>query len=785
MKHYRDKMLQALAKKWPILAICATIIGLSYYTLISHYFRLSRVVAEVGKQDALYTIESTIFDWKINLRGPVTQPTQVGILAIDEKTLKQFGSWPFSRRYYEQAFRNLKSLGVKWIGYDVIFADDEVAGLPDIESALEAMAASADPKTVQASLELIQAAQATSPGDRSFRAGMEAFQNIVMGYFYFATKKEADLNLGQGQRFQGMEQIANSAIQGIDMPKGRRLEDYLITKAHGLVGNTDYLNHATTHFAFFNNDADDDAINRWITLVANIDGQLMPSLGLKTVAEYLNREIFVFFNDNGIESLALINRDDESDSIEIPVDANGKGRALINHRGYGRAFYHFSLGDAYANTFTAKERAALKDGILLLGGTATGTNDIRPNPFDPSVDGVENHAAFIDNVLTGRFYKRPAAIFTIERSIILVVGILFTMLLISGSALLSGSSVVVFLVGYYYFDKIVWFDKGIWAYMFLPCAQISLMFTTVTLYQYITEEREKKKVKGAFQHYLSPEVIDQVLDHPDQLRLGGEKKELTVFFSDVRGFTTISESLTPEKLCELMNEYFTPMTGIVLRSKGVLDKYIGDAIMAFWGAPLQLENSAVTACQASIDMLYALDKLREDFKSKGFPDIDIGIGLNTGPMSVGNMGSGERFTYTVMGDAVNLGSRLEGLTKEYGIKIMMSEFTHRKLPQGLFFTRDLDDIRVKGKNEPVKVFHLMRPDFLPSHDQIQTFITHFEEGRRHYTKQNWQESLAAFSRCLDMKPDDKASAMYIERIEHYKDEAPGQSWDGVYTFKHK
>ncbi|MFN7640353.1 MAG: CHASE2 domain-containing protein, partial [bacterium] len=299
MKHYRDKMLQALAKKWPILAICATIIGLSYYTLISHYFRLSRVVAEVGKQDALYTIESTIFDWKINLRGPVTQPTQVGILAIDEKTLKQFGSWPFSRRYYEQAFRNLKSLGVKWIGYDVIFADDEVAGLPDIESALEAMAASADPKTVQASLELIQAAQATSPGDRSFRAGMEAFQNIVMGYFYFATKKEADLNLGQGQRFEGMEQIANSAIQGIDMPKGRRLEDYLITKAHGLVGNTDYLNHATTHFAFFNNDADDDAINRWITLVANIDGQLMPSLGLKTVAEYLNREIFVFFNDNG------------------------------------------------------------------------------------------------------------------------------------------------------------------------------------------------------------------------------------------------------------------------------------------------------------------------------------------------------------------------------------------------------------------------------------------------------------------------------------------------------
>ncbi|MCX6129035.1 MAG: adenylate/guanylate cyclase domain-containing protein, partial [Proteobacteria bacterium] len=304
-------------------------------------------------------------------------------------------------------------------------------------------------------------------------------------------------------------------------------------------------------------------------------------------------------------------------------------------------------------------------------------------------------------------------------------------------------------------------------------------------YKYMTEEREKKMVKGAFQHYLSPEVIDQVLQNPDQLKLGGEKKELTVFFSDVRGFTTISETLTPEKLSELMNEYFTPMTSIVLRSKGVLDKYIGDAIMAFWGAPLQLENPAETACQAAIEMLYALDKLRMEFKAKGFPDIDIGIGLNTGPMSVGNMGSGERFTYTVMGDAVNLGSRLEGLTKEYGIKIMISEFTQAKLSKEKFFTRDLDDIRVKGKNEPVKVFHLIRPDYLPDAQQLRQFVSSFEAGRRAYKLQEWDESRRHFVACLQMKPDDKASSLYCERIDHYKEEAPGSSWDGVYTFKHK
>jgi adenylate cyclase len=315
--------------------------------------------------------------------------------------------------------------------------------------------------------------------------------------------------------------------------------------------------------------------------------------------------------------------------------------------------------------------------------------------------------------------------------------------------------------------------------------EVSLMFTLVTLYKYMTEEQEKKKVKGAFQHYLSPEVIDQVLDNPDQLRLGGQRKELTVFFSDVRGFTTISETLTPEKLSELMNEYFTPMTGIVLRSKGVLDKYIGDAIMAFWGAPLEMENHADVAAGAAIEMLYALDKLRLDFKKKGLPDIDIGIGLNSGPMSVGNMGSGERFTYTVMGDSVNLGARLEGLTKEYGIKLMISEFTQKLLPPGKYFTRDLDDIRVKGKNEPVKVFHLMRPDFFPDPKMIRDFIGHFEEGRKAYKTQSWQAAQDHFAKCLFMKPDDKATSIYLDRISHYLEEAPGQSWDGVYTFKHK
>jgi adenylate cyclase len=282
--------------------------------------------------------------------------------------------------------------------------------------------------------------------------------------------------------------------------------------------------------------------------------------------------------------------------------------------------------------------------------------------------------------------------------------------------------------------------------------------------------------------YLSSDVIDEIMDDPESLTLGGEKKELTVFFSDVRSFTTISESLTPEKLAEFMNYYFTPMTSIILRSKGCLDKYIGDAIMAFWGAPLPMDDQADVAAQACIEMLYELDKMRVDLPKMGFPSVDIGIGLNTGQMGVGNFGSPERFTYTVMGDAVNLGARLEGQTKSYGVKILISEFTKEKLTGDKFFTRDCDDIRVKGKMEPVKIFELMRPDYLQNEQAIRDLIGEFEAGRIAYAAQDWAKAKAHFQKCHMIRPDDMPAEVFIKRIEDREQNAPFiEEWDGVYV----
>jgi adenylate cyclase len=774
----------SIRHKLSLVTLCLLVIAGSYYAMFQHYrsFRFSKT-----DTDLIYRIESKLLDFRLKQRGPIKGSGHVGILAIDERSIAEFGRWPFSRRYYAQAFANLKQLGVRWIGFDAIFSEAERTANEDFQPLFQSLANDKRPGNIQKNLQLYQSMQNQSPADLSFQSSIASFQNITLGYLYYGHPREAERNRKPGESaFPQLERMAEASQIMADVPPGRTLHDYPeLSRAYGLVSNTAEISAAGQHFAFFSNDNDSDAINRWVTLVADVDGQLMPSLALKTAAEYLNREIFVIFDEFGVETVALVDRENPEDVLDVPIDIRGAGRMLINPIGPGGSFKHFSLADAYYNTFSEKEKQQLKGSILLLGGTAAGTNDIRPNAFDSAIDGVENHAAALDNMISRNFLRRPVSIYKTELLIILGVGLVFAPLMIYAHALMSGLAVLLFVVGYYYLDKHLWFGRGIWTYIAVPCLEIIAMGFITTIYKYMTEELERKKLKGAFQHYLSPEVINQMLEHPEAMQLGGVRQELTVLFSDVRGFTTISESLSPEKLCELMNDYFTPMTSLILRSGGVLDKYIGDAIMAFWGAPIPLPQHADSAAQVALDMLRALDRVKQDFKTKQFPPIEIGIGLNTGPMSVGNMGSNERFTYTVMGDAVNLGSRLEGLTKDYGIQIMISEYTQKQLTPGRFFTRDLDHIRVKGKLEPVHVFELIRPETFRSQQDLQTFIDTFHAGRRAYAEKRWDDAVQAFNACLLQRPGDGASALYVQRCMEYRGHPPIENWDGVYTFKHK
>lgn len=293
------------------------------------------------------------------------------------------------------------------------------------------------------------------------------------------------------------------------------------------------------------------------------------------------------------------------------------------------------------------------------------------------------------------------------------------------------------------------------------------------------ENEEKQKLRGAFQQYVSPSIVEEITQHPEKLKLGGDKKTLTVFFSDIRGFTTLSEKLTPEELVAFLNDYLSQMTDLVLENKGLVDKYIGDAIMAFWGAPIEDKDHAIDACKTAIAMKKKMKVIADDFKKKGRPEIKIGMGINSGDMVVGNMGSNKRFDYTVIGDNVNLASRLEGLTKQYHVGVLISESTQKLIEGKGFATRALDMVAVKGKTKPIKLYELIGFESELSKEEKAMFML-FDKAMHAYFSQEWEKSLKMFSECIT-KYHDETSEIYIERCNEFLRCSPGKEWNGVFV----
>jgi len=305
-----------------------------------------------------------------------------------------------------------------------------------------------------------------------------------------------------------------------------------------------------------------------------------------------------------------------------------------------------------------------------------------------------------------------------------------------------------------------------------------MLYISLTLHRYLSEERERRRIKGAFTYYVSSSVVNEMLKHPEKLKLGGDRKELSILFSDIRGFTTIAEGMSPEELVHLLNEYLTVMTDIVFKYDGTLDKYMGDAIMAIYGAPLDLPDHASKACRSALEMMRELEKLNKKWLAEGKKPVDIGIGINTGPMMVGNMGSEQRFDFTVMGDSVNLGSRLEGANKNYKTNVIISEYTYEKV-KGEFLCMELDSVRVQGKREPVKIYSLLGFNDLPK-TQHQT-AARFNRGITLYKAQQWDDAIHVFEEIQAVEPNLYAAQVYIERCLDLKKNPLPPEWDGVYV----
>jgi adenylate cyclase len=402
--------------------------------------------------------------------------------------------------------------------------------------------------------------------------------------------------------------------------------------------------------------------------------------------------------------------------------------------------------------------------------------------------GVEVHANIIDNLLhseeKGRtFLTRGFREEIIDLGFILLFGLGFGYLFSTVKPLWSTITVLLALAGFGWFVYFSFAREGRWLSFVIPAGTLAANYAAITSFRMIFEEGEKRKIRKSFAQYLSPGVIGLIERDPQKyIHPGGETRDLTVMFSDIRGFTTISESLSADELVRLLNEYLGAMTDILFANLGTLDKYIGDAIMAFWGSPYPQTDHAFCACKCALEMSRALVKLNAKWQQEDRPPIAIGIGLNTGPVNVGNMGSDKRLAWTVMGDNVNLASRLEGITKQYQIQIVISEGTYREVADK-FVCRELDKIKVKGKNQPVNIYELL--DVAAEKSKYESLLTGFDRAMAAYRSQNWKDAAGQFGELLSVYPDDGPTRVFLQRALEYLDNAPESDWDGVYVMKSK
>jgi len=737
-------------------------------------FRLALLITSICivlyflKPSFLELMELKVFDLRFLSRGGKKPGNEVVIAAIDEKSLDELGRWPWPRTIIAQLIDKLRSCQVKTIGFDVVFPEpDENSHLKSV-LAVKKMAKEFDIDNLRFN-DFLSTMEKSADTDRILTEAVKQAQNVVLGYF-FHTALEDVKSLKKEVLDQRIDNILSSEYTMVKFFFKGALSIPLF-EAQAVESNLPALSSSASSCGYFNVFPDPDGTVRWLPLVMRYQDRYFSPLSLQVLREYLDSPpLSISIADFGVKSIRLGN-------ISIPTDEHG--RMLINFRGYPRTFPFYSITDILHDRIP---KEVFKDKIVLVGATAIGIYDIRVTPFASIFPGLEIHANVIDNILRGDFLIRPAWLKVFDLIAILLIGISFGICLPRIRALTGLIFILSFFAIYLFIDRYLFQHLNLWLSIIYPLISLFTVYTGITVYRYVTEEREKKKIKGVFQQYVTEAVVEEMLKNPDKLQLGGEKKELTVLFSDIRGFTTISEQMSPEGLVKFLNEYLTVMTDIVFKYNGLLDKYMGDAIMAVFGAPLEQKDHALKACYTALEMMEGLKILRERWGNQGMPVLDIGIGINSGPMVVGNMGSERRFDYTVMGDNVNLGSRLEGLNKQYGTNIIASEYTIHQISNGLII-RDLDLVRVKGKEQAVKIYELVgrgKPD-----EKTSAFLMHYHAGVDAYRAKEWDKGIAELQKSLELIPEDHAARLYLNRCLELKANPPDECWECIYTLTTK
>ncbi len=709
-------------------------------------------------------LERLSYDARVRVTMPNKPSDEVVIVDLDEKSMAAEGQWPWPRDKLATMVDELfEHYHVRALGFDIVFPEADRTG----DLGLLQRLADGPLDGNQQFLDTFARIKPDLEHDRIFAASMQG-RPVVLGY----TFAESAADVGGASKGQLPAPVIPETANDTRL-------DFI--KAQGYVANLPVLQTAAAHGGFFSNPTvDPDGSFRRVTMLEQYQKDIYENLDLSVLRAALGWPPikFRFATESPAERTNLNLDWITVGKYRIPVDADMA--ALVPFRGGAFTFPYISATDVIHGTAPVEK---LADKIVLVGTTAAGLHDLRATPTGELFPGVEVHANVIAGILDQRVKSHPPYVSGIHVAMLLLLAFLLTWVFTSNAVVTATLTTVGTLI------VLIGGNLALWEYgdfvvpLASPVVFVLVLFGLHVTYGFFVESRGKRHLSRLFGQYIPPEIVEEMDRDQEEVSLEGESREMTVLFSDVRGFTSISEGLEPKALSALMNAYLTPMTRTIHTRRGTIDKYIGDAIMAFWGAPLHDREHARHALEAALEMLAVLKRdLRPEFKRKGWPELHIGVGLNTGIMNVGNMGSEFRMAYTVMGDAVNLGSRLEGLTKQYGVEIIVSDSTKAAVPDHAFL--ELDRVRVKGKDEPVAIYEPLGPREGVDKD-LKSLLGRHKQALRLYRNREWDSAEREFFTLHQAQPDRLVYQIYLDRIAHFRAHPPGADWDGVFVHETK
>ena len=707
------------------------------------------------------------FEWKLldarfRLRGPVSPPPKIAIVAIDDASVADLGRWPWPRTTIARLVDTvLDRYQARALAFDIVFSEPqrnpfaEAARLlpPDAPAALRDTLARYVPR---------------GDADARLAATLAHHQDrVVLGYFFYPRGSKPPATVARDLE-EELARLKGSAIS-VKVEGGGRVIGP--PEAIAIENNIPKLASSGPVSGFFNFFPDDDGMVRRVPLVFRVGKEVFPNLSLQLLRAGLSwPEVVIETGPEGVEALRVGTR-------RVQLDPSGK--LLLNHYGPAHTFPHVSARDVLAGTADA---SVLKGAFVFLGATAIGIYDYRPTPFDSAFPGVEGHAAALANMLTGMELLRPRGVVAAEWIGAFVLPLIFGLAAlrlgpIGQSLLLVGGPLAFAFLGFELFAT-----QRVWLKLIYWVLGVVLAVLPVLVVRYLIETYRRSFIHDAFSHYLAPAVVEELAEHPELLRLGGEKREMTAMFSDIQGFSSFSERMTPEQLVHFLNMYLGAMSDVILEHEGTIDKYEGDAIVAFFGAPIHQPDHALRAVRAALAQQALLARLREEWAQEGWPAVHARIGINSGEMVVGNMGTERRMNYTIMGDNVNLASRLEGACKLYRVFILMSAQTYQ-LVRDAIQARFIDRVRVVGRSTPVDLYMPAGERGQVPEEDIKVFRA-YERGWALMQKRMFDEAERLFAQ-LALKHKDPPSEVMLARVRRYKQNPPPRDWDGVYQLEQK